>query len=461
MKIRFSNIGMIENGYVNLNGLAVLAGENDTGKSTVGKLVFSIIRSFGKYEKEFEEDREDLIEEKARLIYFELRKSINFGQDIKLRREFEPMEIIMSIQKMLIENNLKKIQKFLDEKKVLIEKLDITQDSKVNIIYQIDEIFKTVSIDSKHIDVKIRSLNKALLSEFAYQVTNLFTANESIIDANEGDNLIFHISIKDNKVNELELHDEMFYNDVTYIESPLVLQYNSLSLGAVHTLGNNIRRRNSFMPLHLSDLLSKIQDSQFMEQIDMYPINDLLYGERTNFKKIDANIRDIIGGNFYYRKHERDFIFKKEYRDNFFDVKLPNVANGIKSFGLIQMLLNSGVLNQRSLLIIDEPEVHLHPSWQIKYAELLVLLVKEISLNVLVASHSPYFIEAIKVYSDKYGIEKNTSFYLSEKVINNTSTIINVTDNLEKIFDKLTEPFNKLEVISEAGLYGKQNSENT
>lgn len=463
MNIKLRNIGMIESGDINLNGLAVLAGENDTGKSTVGKLLFSIIRTFGKYEEEFEEDRNDSLEEKVRLIYFEMRKNVSFGQDLKLRKAFEPAEFITLIRKMIKENNIKKLLKFLDDKKILVEQLEIKQNSKTNIIYQIDEITKTVSIDSKHIDVKKRSLNKALLSEFAFQVTNFITKKESTIDASEGDNLIFHVSIKDNKVNELELHDEVFLNDVTYIESPFVLQFNSLSSGIVYPLRHSIRRSNRFLPLHVGDLLTKLQNYPFMEQEGMYPINDLLNGEEANTNKLDADIRGVIGGNFVFRKNESDFIFKKGYLNDFFDVKLPNVATGIKSFGLIQMLLKSGVLNQRSLLIIDEPEVHLHPSWQIKYAELLVLLVKEISLHILIASHSPYFIEATKVFSDKYGIGENTNFYLAEKENNNTSKIINVTDNLEKIFDKLTEPFNKLEdeAVSGVGAYDKEDSKGT
>jgi predicted ATPase len=83
MDINLRNIGMIKSGNINLNGLVVLAGENDTGKSTVGKLLFSIIRTFGKYEEEFEEDRDDSLEEKVRLIYFELRKYVNFSEDSK------------------------------------------------------------------------------------------------------------------------------------------------------------------------------------------------------------------------------------------------------------------------------------------------------------------------------------------------------------------------------------------
>jgi predicted ATPase len=40
------------------------------------------------------------------------------------------------------------------------------------------------------------------------------------------------------------------------------------------------------------------------------------------------------------------------------------------------MLLSAHFLDERTLIVLDEPEVHLHPNWQLKYAEIITLLVK-------------------------------------------------------------------------------------
>ena len=96
------------------------------------------------------------------------------------------------------------------------------------------------------------------------------------------------------------------------------------------------------------------------------------------------------------------------------------------------------------MLIIDEPETHLHPKWQVEYARLLVELVKN-DISVLVTSHSPYLIQALKVFSDKEGVQDRTTFYLSEK--NSTgdfSEIHDVTKNLNRLFSKLAEAFKEL-----------------
>lgn len=114
-----------------------------------------------------------------------------------------------------------------------------------------------------------------------------------------------------------------------------------------------------------------------------------------------------------------------------------NTASGIKTLGLLQLLAMSQTVNKNTLLIIDEPEVHLHPEWQLEYAKLIVSLVK-VGLFVVLTSHSPYMIEALKFYSDKE-ISNLTKFYVSGK-----ESFLDVTENLEPLFSQLAIPMQKL-----------------
>ena len=100
------------------------------------------------------------------------------------------------------------------------------------------------------------------------------------------------------------------------------------------------------------------------------------------------------------------------------------------------------MLNERSLLIIDEPEIHLHPKWQVEYARLIVALVKN-DIPVLLTSHSPEIIQALSTFSEQYGIKERTAFYLTERE-DAMSTITDVSHDLNKIFIKLTEPLHNL-----------------
>ena len=45
MQISLRNVNKIKEGIINLDGLTVIAGVNDSGKSTVGKMLFSLVKA--------------------------------------------------------------------------------------------------------------------------------------------------------------------------------------------------------------------------------------------------------------------------------------------------------------------------------------------------------------------------------------------------------------------------------
>ena len=57
MKLSLKNIGKIETASVEINGITVIAGENNTGKSTVGRALFSVFKSFYNNKKQIESER--------------------------------------------------------------------------------------------------------------------------------------------------------------------------------------------------------------------------------------------------------------------------------------------------------------------------------------------------------------------------------------------------------------------
>ena len=77
--------------------------------------------------------------------------------------------------------------------------------------------------------------------------------------------------------------------------------------------------------------------------------------------------------------------------------------------------------------------------------------------NILLTSHSPYFIQAIKIYSEKYNILDNkVNFYVAQKVEEmNYAKLVNIKDSFgnlhdDLIFKGLYEPFQKMEEIRQS-----------
>lgn len=69
MKIALHNIGKIHDAALELNGITAIAGENNTGKSTVGKALFTIFNSLYRLSQRVEETKFAQISSSIRDIF--------------------------------------------------------------------------------------------------------------------------------------------------------------------------------------------------------------------------------------------------------------------------------------------------------------------------------------------------------------------------------------------------------
>ncbi len=163
--------------------------------------------------------------------------------------------------------------------------------------------------------------------------------------------------------------------------------------------------------------------------------------ERENWE-VEKLIKEILGGEI--RKENGELFF---VRDNGFKSHMKNTSSGVKQVAIIQTLLMNNELEENSFLIMDEPEVNLHPEWQIKFAKILVLLVKELDLSIYIASHSPFFIEAIQLYSQYYDLIDDSFFYLTQMAEDGFDIVDVDSNNLEEIYRNLGQPYDILDEI--------------
>ena len=120
-----------------------------------------------------------------------------------------------------------------------------------------------------------------------------------------------------------------------------------------------------------------------------------------------------------------------------------NLSTGVKSMAVIERCLSLGLIKEGSTLILDEPEIHLHPEWQLKYAEYVVILQKALDLTVLITTHSPQLLRAIEVYTDKYEIMDRLNVYsIEDDKIKNASYS---EYGISEIYEKLSAPYDELQ----------------
>lgn len=416
MQIKLKNIGMLKEAELSLNSLTVIAGENDNGKSTIGKIVFCIIKAINRYKEDLQESKEHKLNEKFNNLFFFIRNLLVHNPILKntddiyflVEDESDIDEKLLNLDKLII---LFKSNDEIDEK--TIQKIEKA----------LEEIY-TIKNEPENINKYIESaLNKVFISEFDSSIL-LIGEEEGEITLLENKLELIKIKVtKENKIFLLSDIEPIQIKDATFIESPLILNNHDLLIRSQS--GLNLNKRNierlgiPYTTLHTKDLFDKLKKISFS-----------LFFDDDFEENILKEIQQIIDGNIIYDNQKRDFIYSKGQKS----ISIKNTASGIKSFGILQLLLLNGVLNKNSILILDEPENHLHPIWQLKYAKLLVTFAKN-GITTLIASHSPYMIEALKRYTDLEKLEDSTNFYLAE------NSVILPKDRLSDIFRTLEEPF--------------------
>ena len=126
-----------------------------------------------------------------------------------------------------------------------------------------------------------------------------------------------------------------------------------------------------------------------------------------------------------------------KYQQN---LSLENLSTGLKNILLIKTLIDKGYLNSRTILTLDEPEVHLHPEWQFMLARVLVLLPVVSNIKVLISTHSSDFLSAIDYYTRESRMKLKRHFYLMEKD-DAYAVTKDVTNNIDLLYGELNTPF--------------------
>lgn len=92
-------------------------------------------------------------------------------------------------------------------------------------------------------------------------------------------------------------------------------------------------------------------------------------------------------------------------------------------------------LSQHKFVVIQYPENSCHPLIAVKNAEMVVDLAKKVDCKIIIITHSPDFVSAIKYYSEKVGLRNSDiSFFFCEYDDKESITFLNCGTDIEPIF---------------------------
>lgn len=411
MKLHIENFAKIKEADIEIKGITVIAGENNTGKSTIGKIMYCLYSIFKDIDLKINNERKRSI----------ARALINTGnirdKIIPFSDDEDESEKIMEIVNEITNFNLENLEQYLEKSN------GVFSEETINALYD--------TIKFERDNLKSLIIKRHFTNEFYGQFLPL---------KNKNNKSILSLYIKDSlNTISFESNDKIIVNselnlikDCIYIDDPLSIdnlnrfsKKNSFDLFDFIFRGSNIYTHNDFLISRLSKSL-KDNDSDL--------ISYALLDER--LLRFKSMIKDVVQGDFLEK--ENKFVFFDYLIDH--EVELENLSTGVKSLAILLKLLENRDISDNSMIALDEPEIHLHPKWQIKFAEILVLLQKEFNLNIILTSHSPYFINAIEVYSRKYNISNDCKYYLAELDEMNRAIFADVTTEKDKIYKKLAYP---------------------
>ena len=166
-----------------------------------------------------------------------------------------------------------------------------------------------------------------------------------------------------------------------------------------------------------------------------------------DFKEVQTYIDNIIPGTFEFSV-DGEFYVQSGRK-----LKIGNLATGSKMFSIIKILLEKGEIDASTMLILDEPEAHLHPQWQNAFAEVIALLVSKLNVNVLLTTHSPNFMLALDASMRKYKLEDRTNFYQTDVLEDGFVRYSCVNDDIGKIYQDFAKYLSEAKMLRNRYLY--------
>ena len=391
---------------IDLDGITVIVGNNNTGKSTAGKVLWTMFHALSGLNEKIYNER---VEGCVRAIRLKTSGRSFFSHGYSIRKH------ALDYARQLVNKTLS-VDQLMDKLQQEYEEY-LFQD---NFSPDWDALKKGLQEILAIQDNELRK--QVVLTEFEKGLGKQFVP----LFKEHGTPSVF-MTIKGKQMGV------RFTNNQPEIELQLDLQNN-----AYYFDNPSLLEDTPFDNLY-SEERDRIVES-FMKGGEI--VEDILLRKR--YEVIGAQLASILNGEIKYDKDNQDFCLESsKYTDL---LLFSSLSQGVKSMATLQAAFSRGAVGEKDVLILDEPEIHLHPEWQVKYAELIVQLQKAFDLTVLLTSHSPDFVEAIRLYSQKYGSEEKLNGYISAvSTDNDTVTIQKIAaDDWDVIFDKFARSVDML-----------------
>ena len=400
MKIKVENLGFISSGEIDIKDLTIIFGKNNVGKTYLSYATYGILRRLSSLSEG------SIVVSKSDLNKLKTNGSISIDTSKVASRE-----IIQRVNKEFT----KELPSFFNAKE------DSFKDTNIE-------------IEPNFTNNDLLKLNFSSTLNFGGSGVYLFNKNK-----NSTEIIISFVKLPEeatNKSTGFEFEDDAISSILSSITSNLVLEniFKGLSRPFVITSERTgISLFYKEMDSHRSSLLNHWITARsniptpINKKLSAYssPISDniniirqyesltkrksFLYSKKSKRLNslINESLESMLSGSFKHANGET--IFTKKENDKDVSIPMSISSSSVKSLFMLDLYVRH-IAQHGDFLVIDEPELNLHPENQVKMAELLVRLIN-LGIKIIMTTHSDYIIKEINNRIMLSNISKKENLY--------------------------------------------------
>ncbi|EAK2337717.1 ATP-binding protein [Campylobacter jejuni] len=376
MKVKLKNVGMLDEAEFEVGNITLICGENNTGKtyatySLYGYLDFMRIV------------RESLFIRKRRLFDENLSNDTKDTQEIKLA--------YVDIKNKL-ENHVKNKTRLYSHR-ILVKVLAGKNEDFINAEFNVDMQISLESIKQaiKQYLEKLNLNNRAKAKHIIYD-DGVGFSNLNKIEFEEYleiffDNLLNYIFMKNFILSVERTGASIFQEELDFIKiakleaMQKILKEEDVDLFEFH---KKIEEKNQLYPKPVRDNINFIRDVKQKSKLE-----SMFKKDKDKYKNILDLLGKVVGGK--YKATDYGILYQPKGSKKFFNIEVA--SSSARSLLMLYFYILH-VAQKGDILMIDEPELNLHPKNQILLARLLVLLANA-GIKIFITTHSDYIVREL------------------------------------------------------------------